>query len=239
VSEPLPPGAAPEGGIAAVVVLAAGQGTRMRSSTPKVLHALGGRSMLGHVLAATAPLAPRHTLVVVGAGREAVEEHLAQVAPDARPVVQEEQRGSGHAAAVALAAVPDLQGPVLLVNGDAPLLRPETVTAVVDAHRAAGNVLTVLTAEVDDPTGLGRIVRDADGAVRAIVEQRDAGRWLPWASTTTRVSRTSPTSSACSSPRAPRSAEPPPRTRSTCWAATTAASSPPAGAPSTTACSTT
>jgi bifunctional UDP-N-acetylglucosamine pyrophosphorylase/glucosamine-1-phosphate N-acetyltransferase len=174
VSEPLPPGAAPEGGIAAVVVLAAGQGTRMRSSTPKVLHALGGRSMLGHVLAATAPLAPRHTLVVVGAGREAVEEHLAQVAPDARPVVQEEQRGSGHAAAVALAAVPDLQGPVLLVNGDAPLLRPETVTAVVDAHRAAGNVLTVLTAEVDDPTGLGRIVRDADGAVRAIVEQRDA-----------------------------------------------------------------
>jgi bifunctional UDP-N-acetylglucosamine pyrophosphorylase / glucosamine-1-phosphate N-acetyltransferase len=169
-----PSGAAPDGGIAAVVVLAAGQGTRMRSSTPKVLHALGGRSMLGHVLAATAPLAPRHTLVVVGAGREAVEEHLAQVAPGARPVLQEEQRGSGHAAAVALAAVPDLEGPVLLVNGDAPLLRPRTVTALVDAHRAAGNVLTVLTAEVDDPTGLGRIVRDADGAVRAIVEQRDA-----------------------------------------------------------------
>ncbi|MDP9428514.1 MAG: bifunctional UDP-N-acetylglucosamine diphosphorylase/glucosamine-1-phosphate N-acetyltransferase GlmU [Actinomycetota bacterium] len=146
----------------------------MRSALPKVLHALGGRSMLGHVLAATAPLAARHTLVVVGAGREAVEEHLAQVAPGARPVLQEEQRGSGHAAAVALAAVPDLEGPVLLVNGDAPLLRPETVTALLDAHRAAGNVVTVLTAEVDDPTGLGRIVRDADGAVRAIVEQRDA-----------------------------------------------------------------
>src|SRR5919112_4976805 len=136
----------------------------MRSSTPKVLHALGGRSMLGHVLAATAPLAPRHTLVVVGAGREAVEEHLAQVAPGARPVLQEEQRGSGHAAAVALAAVPDLQGPVLLVNGDAPLLRPETVTAVVDAHRAPGNVLTLLTAEGDDPTGPGRVARDADRA---------------------------------------------------------------------------
>src|SRR3712207_1514625 len=168
VSQPLLPAAAREGGIAAVVVLAAGQGTRMRSSTPKVLHALGGRSMLGHVLAATAPLAPRHTLVVIGAGREAVAEHLAQVAPDARPVVQEEQRGSGHAAAVALAAVPDLEGPVLLVNGDAPLLRPETVTALVDAHRAAGHVLTVLTAEVDDPTGLGRIVREADGAVQEI-----------------------------------------------------------------------
>ncbi|RBY76009.1 bifunctional UDP-N-acetylglucosamine diphosphorylase/glucosamine-1-phosphate N-acetyltransferase GlmU [Geodermatophilus sp. TF02-6] len=161
-------------GVAAVVVLAAGQGTRMRSSLPKVLHTLGGRSMLGHVLAATAPLAARHTLVVVGAGREAVEEHLAAVAPDARPVVQEEQRGSGHAAAVALAAVPDLEGPVLLVNGDAPLLRPETVAALVDAHRRAGNVLTVLTAEVEDPAGLGRIVRDADGAVRAIVEECDA-----------------------------------------------------------------
>ena len=168
MSEPQPPGAAPEGGIAAVVVLAAGQGTRMRSATPKVLHALGGRSMLGHVLAATAPLAARHTLVVVGAGREAVEEHLAQVAPGARPVLQEEQRGSGHAAAVALAAVPDLEGAVLLVNGDPPLLRPETVTALLDAHRAAGAGLPVLTPQVVDPTGPGLHVVAADGAVRAI-----------------------------------------------------------------------
>ncbi|SFK84426.1 bifunctional UDP-N-acetylglucosamine diphosphorylase/glucosamine-1-phosphate N-acetyltransferase GlmU [Geodermatophilus ruber] len=160
--------------VAAVVVLAAGQGTRMKSATPKVLHTLGGRSMLGHVLSAAAPLAARHTVVVVGAGRAAVEEHLAAIAPGALPVLQEEQRGSGHAAAVALDAVPDLDGPVLLVNGDAPLLRPETVTALVDAHRAAGNALTVLTAEVDDPTGLGRIVRDGAGAVRAIVEERDA-----------------------------------------------------------------
>jgi bifunctional UDP-N-acetylglucosamine pyrophosphorylase/glucosamine-1-phosphate N-acetyltransferase len=163
-----------ESGVAAVVVLAAGQGTRMRSATPKVLHSFGGRSMLGHVLAATAPLDAGSTVVVVGSGRAAVEEHLTQVAPDALPVVQDQQRGSGHAAAVALAAIPDVQGPVLLVNGDAPLLRVETVTALVDAHRAAGNVLTVLTAEVQDPTGLGRIVRDAGGAVRAIVEERDA-----------------------------------------------------------------
>ena len=157
------------GALAAVVVLAAGQGTRMRSSTPKVLHSFGGRSLLGHVLAAAEPLGAGTTVVVVGAGRAAVEEHLATIAPAAIPVVQHEQNGSGHAAAVALAAVPDLDGPVLLVNGDAPLLRAETVTALVDAHRAAGNVLTVLTAEVDDPTGLGRIVRDDDGAVRAIV----------------------------------------------------------------------
>ncbi|HZH21621.1 MAG TPA: NTP transferase domain-containing protein, partial [Geodermatophilus sp.] len=148
MTEPQQPGAVPEGGVAAVVVLAAGQGTRMRSALPKVLHTLGGRSMLGHVLAAAAPLAARHTLVVVGAGRGAVEEHLAQVAPDARPVLQEQQLGSGHAAAVALAAVPDLEGPVLLVNGDAPLLTAGTLTALVEGHRAAGSVFTVLTSEV-------------------------------------------------------------------------------------------
>jgi bifunctional UDP-N-acetylglucosamine pyrophosphorylase/glucosamine-1-phosphate N-acetyltransferase len=163
-----------EAGVAAVVVLAAGQGTRMRSSTPKVLHPLGGRSMLGHVLAAAEPLGAGATVVVVGAGRGAVEEHLARIAPGALPVVQEEQRGSGHAAAVALEAVPDVEGPVLLVNGDAPLLRAATVADLMDAHRRAGNVLTVLTAEVDDPSGLGRIVRDGEGAVRAIVEERDA-----------------------------------------------------------------
>ena len=164
----------PPPSVAAVVVLAAGQGTRMRSSTPKVLHALGGRSMLGHVLAAAEPLGAGATVVVVGAGRDAVEAHLAAVAPGALPVVQEEQRGSGHAAAVALAAVPDVDGPVLLVNGDAPLLRTETVVGLVRAHVSAGHALTVLTAEVPDPTGLGRIVRDAAGAVVAIVEERDA-----------------------------------------------------------------
>jgi bifunctional UDP-N-acetylglucosamine pyrophosphorylase/glucosamine-1-phosphate N-acetyltransferase len=160
--------------VAAVVVLAAGQGTRMRSSVPKVLHPLGGRSMLGHVLAAAEPLGAGTTVVVVGAGRSAVEDHLAAIAPGAVPVLQEEQRGSGHAAALALDAVPELDGTVLLVNGDAPLLRPETVRALVAEHTRAGNALTVLTAEVADPTGLGRIVRDAEGAVRAIVEERDA-----------------------------------------------------------------
>jgi bifunctional UDP-N-acetylglucosamine pyrophosphorylase / glucosamine-1-phosphate N-acetyltransferase len=168
------PAAVEESTVAAVVVLAAGQGTRMRSSTPKVLHALGGRSLLGHVLAAAEPLRAGTTVVVVGAGRQAVEEHLGTIAPEALPVVQEEQRGSGHAAAVALSAVPDLEGPVLLVNGDAPLLRAATVTALVAEHLAAGSALTVLTAEVDDPTGLGRIVRDPSGAVRAIVEEGDA-----------------------------------------------------------------
>jgi bifunctional UDP-N-acetylglucosamine pyrophosphorylase/glucosamine-1-phosphate N-acetyltransferase len=162
------------GDIAAVVVLAAGQGTRMRSRTPKVLHRLGGRSMLGHVLAAAEPLGAARTVVVVGSGRAAVAEHLAEVAPQALSVVQEEQLGSGHAAAVALDALGEVRGTVLIVNGDAPLLRVETLAALVSAHQDAGDVLTVLTAEVGDPTGLGRIVRDGAGAVRAIVEEKDA-----------------------------------------------------------------
>ena len=160
--------------VGAVVVLAAGQGTRMRSRTPKVLHELGGRTMLGHVLAAAEPLGAEQTAVVVGSGREQVAGHLAEVAPLALTVVQEEQLGSGHAAAVALDALPKVAGPVLIVNGDAPLLTSGTLVGLVDAHRSAGNVLTVLTAEVADPRGLGRIVRDAAGAVRAIVEERDA-----------------------------------------------------------------
>ena len=172
--EPPVPTTAGTSRVGAVVVLAAGQGTRMRSRTPKVLHELGGRTMLGHVLAAAAPLGAAQTAVVVGSGREQVAGHLAEVAPLALPVVQEEQRGSGHAAAVALDALSEVAGPVLIVNGDAPLLTTATLVALVEAHRSAGDVLTVLTAEVPDPTGLGRIVRDAGGAVRAIVEERDA-----------------------------------------------------------------
>ena len=160
--------------VAAVVVLAAGQGTRMRSATPKVLHTLGGRSLVGHVLAAAEPLGAGTTVVVIGSGREQVEQHLAHIAPAALPVVQEEQLGSGHAAAVALAAVSELEGAVLVVNGDSPLLTSRTLAALVSEHDAAGSVFTVLTAEVDDPTGLGRIVRDEHGAPRAIVEERDA-----------------------------------------------------------------
>lgn len=159
----------------AVIVLAAGQGTRMKSSRPKVLHAIGGRSLLGHVLAAAAPLAARQTVVVVGAGREQVADHLQQISPDARTAVQEEQLGSGHATRMGVEALDDVDGTVLVLNGDAPLLTDQTLDALARHHAEAGNAMTILSAEVPDPTGLGRILRGgADDAVAAIVEEKDA-----------------------------------------------------------------
>ncbi len=157
-----------------VVVLAAGEGKRMKSALPKVLHPLLGRTLLGHVLTATGPLRADRTVVVVGHGADRVRAHLAEVAPEAVPVLQAEQRGTGHAVRIALDAVADAAGTVVVINGDVPLLRPETVAALVDAHEAAGAAATVLAAEVPDPTGLGRIVRDEAGRLRQIVEERDA-----------------------------------------------------------------
>jgi bifunctional UDP-N-acetylglucosamine pyrophosphorylase / glucosamine-1-phosphate N-acetyltransferase len=159
---------------AAVVVLAAGEGTRMRSATPKVLHEVAGRSLVGNVLAACAPLGADATVVVVGAGREAVTAHLAGIAPAAVPVVQAEQRGTGHAARVALDALPELDGTVLLLPGDAPLLRTETLHRLVEEHHSTGAVATLLTAVVPDPTGYGRVLRGPDRMVTRVVEQRDA-----------------------------------------------------------------
>ena len=159
----------------AVVVLAAGEGTRMKSpATPKVLHQVAGRSLLGHVLHAAAPLAADHTMVVVGHGRDQVTDHLRQVAPSAKSVVQEQQNGTGHAVRVALEALVELTGTVVVLPGDAPLLTSPALTALVAEHHAAGSAATLLTALMPDPTGYGRVVRDATGAVRAIVEQRDA-----------------------------------------------------------------
>jgi bifunctional UDP-N-acetylglucosamine pyrophosphorylase/glucosamine-1-phosphate N-acetyltransferase len=157
-----------------VIVLAAGEGKRMKSAAPKVLHGLLGRSLLGHVLACAGQLAADRTLVVVGVGADRVTEHLAEIAPDAVPVLQAERRGTGHAVRIALdRAAAD--GTVIVLNGDVPLLRPETLAALVAAHEADGSAATVLAAHVDDPSGLGRIVRDARGGLERIVEERDAG----------------------------------------------------------------
>ena len=146
----------------------------MRSSTPKVLHEVLGRSLLGHVLDATAPLGAPTTLVVVGHGREQVIEHLGAVAPAAAPVVQEQQNGTGHAVRAALGAVPGVDGAVVVVSGDTPLLRSETLQLLVSHHVERGCAATLLTTRLPDPAGYGRVVRDSTGTVRQIVEHRDA-----------------------------------------------------------------
>ena len=159
---------------AAVVVLAAGEGTRMKSATtPKVLHPLCGRTMLGHVVAAARGLDPEHLVVVVGHAREQVTAQLAEVDPAARAVVQEQQNGTGHAVRVALEALPDLTGTVVVVPGDAPLLTASTLAQLVRVHELAGAATTLLTARLTDPTGYGRVVRNG-GSVAAVVEHKDA-----------------------------------------------------------------
>ena len=165
-----PSAAPPRSPVAAVIVLAAGEGTRMRSSRSKLLHEVAGHSLLSYVLNAATAVEPEHVVVVVGHAREQVEAHLAEVAPHVTTVVQgAESYGSGYATQCALAALPDLTGDVVVTVADVPLLSGETLRALVDDHRSRGAAATVLTARVPDPAGYGRIWRDADGAVLGIV----------------------------------------------------------------------
>ncbi|MFF0579258.1 bifunctional UDP-N-acetylglucosamine diphosphorylase/glucosamine-1-phosphate N-acetyltransferase GlmU [Streptosporangium saharense] len=159
---------------AAVIVLAAGEGTRMKSKTPKILHELCGRTLVDHMLTAARGLEPGRLIVVIGHERDRVQEHLSLTSPDALPVIQEEQRGTGHAVRVVLETVGAIEGTVLVTYGDTPLLRTETLAALLERHEADGNAVTVLSAEVPDPYGYGRIVRDTTGAVLQIVEEKDA-----------------------------------------------------------------
>jgi bifunctional UDP-N-acetylglucosamine pyrophosphorylase/glucosamine-1-phosphate N-acetyltransferase len=156
------------------IVLAAGEGTRMRSAIPKVLHRVAGRSLVEHAVRAAAGLSPEQLAVVVGHGRDQVREHLDGLDPKVTVAVQETQRGTGHAVSCALAVLPPLTGTVLVTYGDVPLLDTATLAALLTEHATAGNAVTVLTAVVFDPSGYGRIMRDADGSVTAIVEDRDA-----------------------------------------------------------------
>lgn len=159
---------------AAVIVLAAGEGTRMKSRVPKVLHKLCGRSILSHAITTARELDPERLIVVVGHGRDLVTSHLAEHAPDARIAVQERQGGTGHAVRTVLDAVGVIDGTVIVTYGDTPLLRAATLAGLASEHAATGNAVTVLTAEFSDPSGYGRIIRDADGALAEIVEERDA-----------------------------------------------------------------
>ncbi len=164
----------------AAVVLAAGEGVRMRSATPKVLHPLCGRPMLGHVLDALLPLPLERIVVVVGHGAERVTKTIQEQIATEVPVTfveQRVQRGTGDAAGVALTAFADdvdAETDLLLVPGDTPLLRAETLAELATVHRDRDAAATILSARVDEPTGYGRIVRDDRGDVIGIVEHRDA-----------------------------------------------------------------
>jgi bifunctional UDP-N-acetylglucosamine pyrophosphorylase / glucosamine-1-phosphate N-acetyltransferase len=156
-----------------VVILAAGEGTRMKSSTPKVLHPIAGRTLVGHVLHAVSALNPQNVRVVVGAGREKVEAHIAEIAPHAITVYQEKRGGTGHATQLALADIKP-SGTILVLAGDTPMLTGESLSKLLEHHRSGGYSASVMTAEHPDPTGYGRIVRGDDGSLLRIVEERDA-----------------------------------------------------------------
>ncbi|MBM7469770.1 bifunctional UDP-N-acetylglucosamine pyrophosphorylase/glucosamine-1-phosphate N-acetyltransferase [Microbacterium keratanolyticum] len=163
------------GNTLAIVILAAGQGTRMKSRLPKVLHPIGGRPLVGHVLTTAGRLGADHIEVVVRHERDTVVATLSEAYPDAIFVDQDEIPGTGRAVQVALDALPgDFDGDVLVLSGDVPLLDADALQALLDGHRAASAAATVLTARVPDPSGYGRIVRDDSGAVLRIVEQKDA-----------------------------------------------------------------
>ncbi|MEO7125386.1 MAG: bifunctional UDP-N-acetylglucosamine diphosphorylase/glucosamine-1-phosphate N-acetyltransferase GlmU [Nakamurella sp.] len=164
--------------VAAVIVLAAGQGTRMRSTLPKVMHPIAGRPLLWHALRSAAEVSPERLVAVIGHGRELVEKYLADAADLTdlliSTAIQSDQKGTGHAVQCALAVTGPMTGTVIVSYGDVPLLRGETLAALAAEHSQSGNAVTLLTATVDDATGYGRIVRSASGSVTAIVEHRDA-----------------------------------------------------------------
>lgn len=156
----------------AVAVLAAGKGTRMKSQLPKVMHRLGSKSLLERVLDSVDILNPARRLVIVGYQGEQVKASL-QSYPDLEFVEQAEQKGTGHAVQQLLPHLQDFDGDLLVLNGDVPLLRPETLKQLLDVHRQHGNAATILTAQVPDPKGYGRVFCDEQGLLSQIVEHRD------------------------------------------------------------------
>lgn len=157
------------GQIATVVVLAAGQGKRMHSDLPKVIHTVCGRPMLLYVLEAARGLHPDRIVVVLGHGHEKVRPYLT---PECEVALQERQLGTGHAVLAAAGAI--LPGALVVLPGDTPLITAEALGRLVDDHFASGAAATVLTMDLEDPTGYGRVIRDADGSLLRIVEHRDA-----------------------------------------------------------------
>jgi UDP-N-acetylglucosamine diphosphorylase/glucosamine-1-phosphate N-acetyltransferase len=159
----------------AVIIMAAGQGKRMNNpDLSKVMHPLAGTPLIEHVTRLARRLSPERIVAIVGHCREQVIEHLTTVAPEVRIAVQDEQLGTGHAIMQTREQLEDFEGDVVILSGDAPLTRPETLDRAIARHRAEASVVTVLTALLDDPTGYGRVVRDEAGHISRIVEHKDA-----------------------------------------------------------------
>ncbi|MFN4986212.1 MAG: NTP transferase domain-containing protein [Ignavibacteria bacterium] len=159
----------------AVAILAAGQGKRMGNpNLAKVLNPLHGQPLLGHVLAQAATLAPSHVVVIIGHQRDAVQEFVASTMPSAVCVVQEQQLGTGHAVQQTHSALAQADCDVLILSGDVPLLTKQTLASFTEHHTSTGSVVSVLTANVPDPTGYGRIIRNEHGELQRIVEHKDA-----------------------------------------------------------------
>ncbi|RYC10396.1 bifunctional UDP-N-acetylglucosamine diphosphorylase/glucosamine-1-phosphate N-acetyltransferase GlmU [Nocardioides zhouii] len=157
-----------------VIVLAAGGGTRMKSKTMKVLHPIAGRSMIGHVLRAVQAVEPTAVVAVVGHQREQVGPHIIALLPDAVLAVQEKQEGTGHAVRIAMEAVGTTTGTVIVAAGDTPLLEGESLLAFATEHEAAQRAVSILSGRVANPFGYGRIIRNDEGDVEAIVEEKEA-----------------------------------------------------------------
>ena len=160
---------------AAAIVLAAGAGTRMKSSLPKVLHPLAGRTLLGRALDAALGVEPEQIAVVVRHERERVAAHVTELLPGAVVADQDDIPGTGRAVQCGLEALPQApRGTVLVTYGDVPMLTADTLAGLLAVHQGEGNAVTVITAVIEDPAGYGRIIRDGDGLVQAIVEHKDA-----------------------------------------------------------------
>ncbi len=157
-----------------VIVLAAGGGTRMRSKTMKVLHPVCGRSMIGHVLAAVQAMEPHRIVAVVGNQRDQVAPHIVALVPDVVLAIQETQSGTGHAVRVAMESAGSVTGTVVVAYGDTPLLDGESLRAFAAEHEAAQRAVSILSGVVANPFGYGRVVRNEEGDVEAIVEEKDA-----------------------------------------------------------------
>jgi len=156
----------------AAVVLAAGQGKRMKSDLAKVLHPMAGQPLLAHVLETLGELGVGRVVVIVGHQRDRVRAAFADAKIEWADQI--EQRGTGHAVMMAAGALENFEGTLLVVCGDTPLLRPDTLHQLLESHRASGAAVTVLSMKLPDPTGYGRMVRDASGTFTEIVEHGDA-----------------------------------------------------------------